>query len=593
MRVCGVMTVAVLAVVAAVCWTSPAGAATTYVRKGTWFDSLVASLQADKGGAASKALFDRLLADFQGPEDLRQMMIETQAVFHGQPAVKGSLPTLAMLYANQVADETIRTKARALAGRAASVADVRKVRGLFYKSRIPAAVKLARATLAYVQAEAKRPQMAADLASIERRIGAAGAEADWVALYADLCRLRRRILFSHPALDFEKLLISKHAPGAYSHNCDQYLGRHSRPGEGLVVLTDWKARPKATTLLKGKLPRGDTAHPMLSFDAERVIFGFCDHTKRDRRFFIYEGAMDGSSVRQLTGTPSDPMEGWGGRKTVTIEDFDPAYLPDGGFVFTSTRSQNFGRCHGGRYTPSYLLCRADLPPAGPATRIHQISYAEANEHYPSVLNDGRIVFTRWEYINRNQIAFHKLWWCRPDGTVSSNFYGVNTATPWANNYHDRHSGGQDKWYTNEPNRHIIQPYVITETRAIPNSRKVVAVAMGHHSYTAGCLVVIDPDKGEDGYAPLSKLTPETPYAEAEDYFAAPGNYMTPCAVNAELFFAAYSPYRIKKQRQAVPTNEYMVYLVDSLGGREPITCDPSISCVSPMPVLPRKTPPII
>ena len=68
MRVCGVIRVmvgATVVVAMAVCWTSPAGAATTYVRKGTWVDSLVASLQADKCGAASKGLFDRLLADFQ------------------------------------------------------------------------------------------------------------------------------------------------------------------------------------------------------------------------------------------------------------------------------------------------------------------------------------------------------------------------------------------------------------------------------------------------------------------------------------------------------------------------------------------------
>ena len=596
MRIGGLVrsTISVAAVIGMLLFSAaPAGAAGQYVHKGTWFESMVASLEASRTAVADKALFDRLLADFTDGEDVRQMMIETQAVFARPGKARPGFSGIAGLYASRCGDEKIRTAATGLAATATSMADLQKVRALFYKSRMPAAHTLARTTLAYVETTAKRPRMAADLAAIERRIAAAADDADWTALHTDLCRLRRRIIFSHPALDFEKLLINKHSPGKYSHNCDQYLGRHSRPGDGLVVLTDWKTRPRATVLLKGKLPRGDMAHPTLSFDAKRVIFGFCDHTQRDRRFFIYEATMDGAKVRQLTGTPSDPMEGWCGRKTVTIEDFDPAYLPDGGFVFTSTRSQNFGRCHGGRYVPSYLLYRAELPTAGAAKTIHQISFAEGNEHFPSVLNDGRIVFTRWEYINRNQIAFHKLWWCRPDGTVSSNFYGVNTATPWANNYHDRHSGGQDTWYTNEPNRHVIQPYVITETRAIPNSRKVVAVAMGHHSYTAGCLVIIDPDKGEDGFAPLTKLTPETPYAEAEDYFAAPGNYMTPCPVNADLFFAAYSPYRIKKQRQPVPANEYMVYLVDSLGGREPIYCDPSISCVSPMPVLPRKTPPII
>ena len=602
MRLSGLMIVTVLVAATLAGAVRPAMAAkkpkvnsasAAYVRKANWFDSLAATVLAGRGGAIDKAMFDKLLADFTDAEDVRQMMIEQREIFARGANPRGSLGALALLYAN-ACDEKLRDAARAMAGKVKTLDDLKRVRGMFYRSRMSAAQKLARATLTYVQATGKREAMAKGLTAVERKISAAGDDADWTALFAELCGLRRKIILSHPALRFEKLLINKHAPGAYSHNCDQYLGRHSRPGDGLVVLTNWKTSPQTKKLLAGKLPIGDTAHPMLSFDAKRVIFGFCDHTvARNRRFFIYEAATDGSSVRKLTGTDSDPMEGWGGRKTVLIEDFDPAYLPGGGFVFTSTRSQNFGRCHGGRYVPSYLLCRAELSAAGPASNIRQISYAEANEHYPSVLNDGRIVFTRWEYINRNQIAFHKLWWCRPDGTASSNFYGVNSATPWANNYHDTHSGGQKKWYNDVPDRSKILPFVITETRAIPDSSKVVAVSMGHHSYTAGCLVIIDPEKGEDGFGPLTKLTPEVPHPEAEDYFAAPGNYMTPCAVNEELFFASYSPYRIKKQRQTVPVNEYIVMLVDTLGGREPIYCDPAISCVSPTPMLARTTPPVI
>ncbi len=562
-------------------WSGFAGAA----EKATWYETM----RAAAGDARpSKELLDKLTGQFRDAEDLRQMMIETHAVFAPARRVGPKADDLAKAYAAGCEDPSVRKAAEALAAKAKTSADVDRVRGLFYKSRLPATLKLARRTLAYLEADRKRPALAAELATIAGRISAAGDDADWVTLFADLCRLRRRILFSHPALGFEKLLVNLHDAPKYSHNCDQYLGMHSRPGPGLVVLADWKSRPKATPLLAGKLPTGDVAHPTLSFDANRVVFGFCDHTKSDRRFFIHEAATDGSTVRQLTGTAADPMKGWGGRRTVRIEDFDPAYLPDGGIVFTSTRSQNFGRCHGGRYTPSYLLYRAD----GDGGNIRQISFGEANEHCPSVLNDGRVVFTRWEYINRNQIALHKLWWCRPDGTGTANFYGVNSATPWANMYHDTAAKSRE-WYADEPDRHSILPYMISETRAIPGSNKVVATATAHHSYTAGTLVIIDPAKGEDGFEPIRKLTSEVPYPEAEDYFTVPGNYMTPCAVNEDLFFAAYSPYKLHKQRMNVPTNEYMVYLVDTFGGREPIYSDPTISCVSPMPLVPRATPPVI
>ncbi len=555
-----------------------------YVKKGTWFETLLATTG---GRMPSKSLLDRLRGEFSDPEDLRQIMIETRAVFALSKRVKPGPAGLAMAYAAGCEGATVRSAATVLAAAARGAEDLPKVRALFYKSRLPATLVLARRTLAYVAPAGGQEAMRGELRTLADKIATAGDDADWVALHTELCRLRRRILFTHPALRFEKLLINLHDAPKYSHNCDQYLGMHSRPGRGLAVLSDWKSRPVAAPLLPGKLPVGDVAHPTLSFDAKRVVFGFCDHTKRDRRFFIYEAAVDGSSVRQLTGTASDPMEGWGGRRTVRIEDFDPAYLPDGGIVFTSTRSQDFGRCHGGRYTPAYLLYRAD----GDGGNIRQISFGEANEHFPSVLNDGRIVFTRWEYINRNQIALHKLWWCRPDGTGVANFYGSNSATPWANFYHDR--AAKANWYADEPNRHRILPYMISETRAIPGSSKVVATAAAHHAYTAGALVIIDPAKGSDGFEPIEELTPETPYPEAEDYFTVPGNYMTPYPVNEELFFAAYSPYVLSKQGMKVPVNEYMIYLVDSLGGREPIYGEATMSCVSPIPLIPRPAPPVI
>jgi len=77
------------------------------------------------------------------------------------------------------------------------------------------------------------------------------------------------------------------------------------------------------------------------------------------RFLVYEATVDGRSVRQITGTPNDPMEGWEGRQTVLIEDFDPCYLPGGRFAFISTRSQSFGRCHGGRDVPTNMLHSAE------------------------------------------------------------------------------------------------------------------------------------------------------------------------------------------------------------------------------------------
>ena len=60
---------------------------------------------------------------------------------------------------------------------------------------------------------------------------------------------------------------------------------------------------------------------------------------------------------------NDPLSGAGGKMTVMCEDYDPCYLPDGGFAFISTRNQGGVRCHnGGRYCPMYLLWRQIAAP---------------------------------------------------------------------------------------------------------------------------------------------------------------------------------------------------------------------------------------
>lgn len=424
------------------------------------------------------------------------------------------------------------------------------------------ALALAHGTLDLVERSAPRPEYAGALGALEQRIAAARTEpdADWPALYVETRQLRRRIILSHPLLEFDALLISKRPPPLYSHMVDQYLGRHSRSGPGLVVLSSWKDSPKATVLLEGKLPEGSVLHPDLSFDGRRVLFSFCDHTVSDperRRFFIYEAAVDGSWVRQVTGTPTDPLEGAGGRRTVLIEDFDPCYLPDGGFAFVSTRNQAYGRCHGGRYTPSYVLYRGELDGSG----IRRLSFGEANEWDPAVLDDGRIVYSRWDYINRHDTIYQGLWVTRPDGTATAHYYGNYTANPC----------------------------MVAEPHPIAGSHKVAATVMAHHSYTSGSIIVLDPRRGEDGDAPITRVTPEAAFPETEGW--PEGAYATPYPLSEELFLAAYTPDQLVSQGSIQRANAYAIYLVDAVGGRELIYSDPDTSCFSPIPIQPRQVPP--
>jgi hypothetical protein len=397
---------------------------------------------------------------------------------------------------------------------------------------------------------------------------------------ASLAALRRKILFSHPAADFEDLLIDvRHIP-LYYHNVDQYIGKNSRSAPGLMVLEGWKsAAPRERWLTRDRLPPGGTQHPDLSYDGKRVLFGFCDHTEDEpskRRFLIYEAAVDGSGVRQVTGTTRDPWEKTrrDGHYTVMIEDFDAHYLPDGGFVFTSTRSQNIARCHAGRNAPAFLIHRGELDGSG----VRALSWGEANELDPAVLNDGRIIYNRWEYVNRHDCLFHKLWSMKPDGTGAANFYGNLTPVPFS----------------------------ITEARPIPGSGKVMATATGHHSFTAGSVILIDPLKGVEGPEPVYKLTPDSKYPEAEGWDMA--TYASPYPLTEKLFFAAWSPYPHVHQGGSPGSEEraakagqrwdaYAIYLVFHHEGKayRELVYKPkeNVSCFTPTPLRPRPMPPVL
>ena len=105
-----------------------------------------------------------------------------------------------------------------------------------------------------------------EIASTRDRSGKVGGAAQFVAEQegclsitltvggtASILELRREIIFSHPALNFDRLLINKRFAPNYLHQSRQYLGRYSSEGDGLAVLTDWKNSPTVELLLKNRL----------------------------------------------------------------------------------------------------------------------------------------------------------------------------------------------------------------------------------------------------------------------------------------------------------------------------------------------------
>ena len=119
-------------------------------------------------------------------------------------------------------------------------------------------------------------------------------------------------------------------------------------------------------------------------------------------YHLYEIDIDGSGLRQITAGEFD--------------DYEPAYLPDGGIVFVSTRCRCWVNCW---MTQVGVLHRCD----GDGGNIRRISSNVEHDNTPWVMPDGRILYTRWEYVDRSQVEFHHLWTMNPDGTGQTIFFG--------------------------------------------------------------------------------------------------------------------------------------------------------------------------
>ncbi|HUT31976.1 MAG TPA: LamG-like jellyroll fold domain-containing protein [Planctomycetota bacterium] len=147
-------------------------------------------------------------------------------------------------------------------------------------------------------------------------------------------------------------------------------------------------------------PRGAVRDPQVRYDGSRILFSY--RRGGTHHYNLYEIGGDGSGLRQVTSGPWD--------------DVEPTYLPDGGIAFCSTRCKRYIGCW---LAPSAILFRCDAD----GRNLRMLSSGAFTENTPAVLPDGRILYTRWEYVNRDAVSFHHLWTMGPDGTGPMAFFG--------------------------------------------------------------------------------------------------------------------------------------------------------------------------
>jgi hypothetical protein len=280
----------------------------------------------------------------------------------------------------------------------------------------------------------------------------------------------------------------------------------------------------------------------LSYDAKEVMFAWTERKGKnwspESCFHIFKMNVDGTNLVQLTDGS------W--------NDFDPCYLPNGRICFISERIGGFGRCHG-RPVPTYTLhtMRAD------GSDIMPISWHDTNEWHPSVDNDGMIIYTRWDYVDRDSDVAHHIWHTFPDGRNPRSYHG------------------------NYPENRNSRPWMELANRSIPDSKRYVAVAAPHHGQNYGSIILIDLREEDDrSCSQLKRVTPEVKFPEAERGRQA---YGQPWALSENYFLCVYDP----------DSRNHGLCLLDGFGNKIMIDSCGIMPCLDPIPLRPRKMPPII
>ncbi|MBI2929894.1 MAG: hypothetical protein HYY24_29905 [Verrucomicrobia bacterium] len=341
-------------------------------------------------------------------------------------------------------------------------------------------------------------------------------------LYFSVRAVKRRIAFKNPLLDFTQLLfIDQPMPRGRvnpEHEAIHRMGITATPGGRLLVLDGLHPGGKVRQLAPDK--PGSFWRPDLSFDGQRVLFCFKPHDEKS--FHLYEMNLDGTGLRQLTSSDYD--------------DVDPIYLPDGHILFTTTRGNSHVRC--GPFIYSYILARCDAD----GRNVYLISCNGEPDFVPALLNDGRVIYSRWEYSDKALWRVQSLWTTRQDGT--------GTAVFW---------GNQSVW-----------PDHLAEPRPIPGSRRVMFAGVGHHDWFSGSIGIVDPDKGLNFPHGLTKVTRELRWPECSLPPVDPGESE---AYHAAGNFTGYkTPFPLSEKDFLVSArgeeNKFRLYLMDVEGNRE-------------------------
>jgi formylglycine-generating enzyme required for sulfatase activity len=381
----------------------------------------------------------------------------------------------------------------------------------------------------------------------------------------EIIAFQREALLSNPLLDFERLLLIKRKPlgdprrATGDKSNDKGLGKflglpqqsswqlHTMPNttgweNEIAILSPVQPEGKLTTFYRPSKQGGLINEIDLHFDADRLMFSLPDARKK---WQIYEIGIDGENLRQLS--PKDQPD---------VHSLDSCYLPNGKIMFISTACFQGVPCNPSVNVGMSYLMDAD------GSNIRQLCFEQDHNFCPTVMNDGRVMYLRWEYTDIPHVWARFLFTMNPDGTGQREFYG---------------SGGY--W-----------PNAIFFARPIPNHpTKVVGIVTGHHVGRVGELVIFDPALGRTENEGVIQRIPGygkkvDPLIEDKLTLLTWPKYLHPWPLSDKYFLVSCKPR---------PNDLWGIYLVDSFDNITLIKEVEEYALLEPIPLKKRPTPPVL
>jgi len=367
---------------------------------------------------------------------------------------------------------------------------------------------------------------------------------------------KRKVLLSNPLLDGDKIVVTRFKIGRNARNImapslgtqsnnwsNQQSARRTGFNAEIVELTNLRGDINLRTVFKSQ-NAASIADLKLHWDGDRVMF---TSIMPDKRWNVFEVNLDGTGFRHLVDTIEPELE-----------FYDGVYLPDGRVIVISNIGYHGVPCVNGSDPVGNMVLYE------PNTKnMRRLTFDQDANWNPTIMHNGRIMYTRWEYTDLTHYYSRIVMHMNPDGTENKALFGSGSMFP--NSTFD------------------VQP--------LPGHPSAfIGIISGHHGVArSGRLLIFDPMKARKGVAGVVQEIPHRnrpvyPLIKDELVNDVWPQFIKPMPLDDKYFLVA---------AKLTPNDLWGIYLVDIFDNVTCLIKSEGEGFISPIPVRKMTTPPVI